>query len=74
MKIIPPKHYIGLIPDGYRITEFIRFEVNDEICHGVLFSGERIECKLEEPTLTVKTEMKDFTFSAWLNNFFRGGV
>jgi len=42
VRIIPPKHYTGKIPDGYKKKQFFKFEQNGSITFGVLYSGEKI--------------------------------
>lgn len=49
MRVIPPKFYTGLIPEGYEKKQFFRFDQDNEDTYGVLYSGERINVNSTKP-------------------------
>lgn len=41
--VIPPKHYKGKIPEGYKKKDFIRFDVIEKQVYAITKDGERIK-------------------------------
>lgn len=41
--VIPPKHYHGKIPEGYKKKDFIRFDVIKNEVYAITKDGERIK-------------------------------
>lgn len=49
MRIIPPMHYVGKIPEGYLKKDFFRFDEVQDGTYGVLYSGEKVNVNEIKP-------------------------
>ena len=49
MRVIPPVHYIGKVPEGYSKSDFFRFDVTSDGVYGVLYSGLKVDVNETKP-------------------------
>ena len=49
MRVIPPKYYTGIIPEGYDKKDFFRFDEVSDGVYGVLYSGLKVDVNETKP-------------------------